>query len=52
MYIQNRLIEIIIKLESAVNYEDWTAVNTCIDELNFIHEEMESSYADEDYEDY
>jgi hypothetical protein len=52
MNISDKLIQILTKLENAANYEDWNMVNSCIDELHFLYEEIESSFTSDEYDDY
>lgn len=53
MNITDKLSDIISRLESAVSYEDWDLVEDCVKELNFLYEELESSFPmdpfDEEY---
>jgi hypothetical protein len=53
MNITDKLSDIISKLEDAVSYEDWDLVDDCVKELNFLYEELESSFPmdsfDEEY---
>lgn len=49
----DKLSEIITNLETAASYEDWDIVEGCIKELNFLYEDLESSFPmdsfDEEY---
>jgi hypothetical protein len=47
----DKLSDIITKLENAVSYEDWDLVENCLKELNFLYEEMESSFPMEGFDD-
>lgn len=53
MNITDKLSDIISRLETAVAYEDWELVDDCVKELNFLYEELESSFPmdsfDEEY---
>jgi hypothetical protein len=53
MNISDKLSDITTKLENSLIYEDWKLVQECVDELNYLYEEMESTFPmdgyDEDY---
>ena len=53
MNITDKLSDIISKLETAASYEDWELVDDCVKELNFLYEQLESSFPmdsfDEEY---
>jgi len=49
-----RISDVIAMLEDAISFEDWGAVEGAVKELNFLYEEMDSSFPldayDEDFE--
>lgn len=47
----DKLSDIISKLETAVSYEDWDLVENCLKELNFLYEELDSSFPMEGFDD-
>jgi hypothetical protein len=53
MNISDKLSDTITKLENSLIYEDWKLVQECIDELNYLYEDLESSFPmdsfDEEY---
>jgi len=51
MNVTDKLSEIIDKLEIAVSYENWDSVEDVIKELNFLYEELESSFPMDGFED-
>jgi molecular chaperone GrpE (heat shock protein) len=51
MNVTTKLSEIIDKLEIAVSYENWDSVEDVIKELNFLYEEMESSFPMDGFDD-
>jgi molecular chaperone GrpE (heat shock protein) len=51
MNIASKLSEIIDELERAVAYENWDTVENCIKELNFLYEDMESSFPMDGFDD-
>jgi len=51
MNMSDKLSDITTKLENSLIYEDWKLVQECIDELNYLYEELESSFPHTDYED-
>jgi hypothetical protein len=51
MNISEKLSEIIDRLEHAESYEDWDGVSEAIKELNFLYEELESSFPMESFDD-
>jgi flagellin-specific chaperone FliS len=44
MNVTDKLSKIINKLENSLAYEDWDMVQDAIDELNYVYEELESSF--------
>ena len=51
MNVADKLSQIIDRLETAVSYEDWDIVEESIKELNFLYEEMESSFPMDGFDD-
>lgn len=51
MNISNKLSDTITKLENSLIYEDWKLVQECVDELNYLYEDLESSYPMNEYDD-
>lgn len=47
----DRIADIIAILEDGVQYSDWGAVEQAIKELNFLYEDMDSTFPLDDYED-
>jgi hypothetical protein len=50
MNISNKLFDITTKLENSLIYEDWKLVQECVEELNYLYEEMESSFPMDGYD--
>lgn len=50
MNVADKLSKIINKLENSLSYEDWSLVEEAVDELNYIYEEMESSFPMEGFD--
>ena len=48
---EDRLLNIIQILEDAIETEDWKLVTEAKKELNFIHEEFESPFGMDDFDD-
>lgn len=51
MNVAEKLSEIIDELERAVAYEDWDSVERSIKELNFLYEDMESTFPMDSFDD-
>jgi hypothetical protein len=51
MNVADKLSTLIDRLEQAVSYDDWEIVSECIREMNFMYEEMESTFPLESYDD-
>jgi hypothetical protein len=45
-----RISDIIAMLEDGISFEDWGAVESAVKELNFLYEEMDSSFPLDEYE--
>lgn len=50
MNISDKLSDITTKLENSLIYEDWKLVQECVDELNYLYEEMESTFPMDGYD--
>jgi hypothetical protein len=50
MNISNKLSDITTKLENSLLYDDWKLVQECVDELNYLYEDMESSFPMENFD--
>ena len=50
MSITERISDIIAMLEDGISFEDWGAIEGAVKELNFLYEEMDSSFPLDDYE--
>lgn len=46
----DRISDIIATLEDAISFEDWGAVEAAVKELNFLYEEMDSTFPLDNYE--
>lgn len=46
----DKLSKIITKLENSLSYEDWRLVEDCVNELNYLYEELESSFPLDSYD--
>lgn len=51
MNISEKISEIIDRLEHAQAYEDWDFVGDAIKELNFLYEDVESTFPLDPYDD-
>jgi hypothetical protein len=53
MNVSDKISDITTKLENSLIYEDWKLVQECVDELNYLYEDMESTFpmdsSDEEY---
>jgi hypothetical protein len=45
-----RIADIIAMLEDGISFEDWGAIEGAVKELNFLYEEMDSSFPLDNYE--
>jgi hypothetical protein len=45
-----RISDIIAMLEDGISFEDWGAVEAAVKELNFLYEEMDSSFPLDEYD--
>ena len=45
-----RISDIISMLEDGISFEDWGAVEEAVKELNFLYEEIDSSFPLDNYE--
>lgn len=50
MNVTDKLSKIINKLENSLSYENWDLVEEAVNELNYIYEEMESSFPMEGFD--
>ena len=50
MSITERISDIIAMLEDGISFEDWGAIEGAVKELNFLYEEMDSSFPFDNYE--
>lgn len=50
MNITEKLSDVIAMLEDGISFEDWGAVEGAVKELNFLYEEMDSTFPMDDYE--
>lgn len=50
MNVTEKVSIIINKLENAISYEDWVAVEKVVDDLTYLYEELESSFPMDDWE--
>jgi hypothetical protein len=51
MNVTEKLTTIISKLEASLSYEDWKMVEESVDDLNYLYEEMQSSFPMDEYDD-
>ena len=45
-----RIADIIAMLEDGISFEDWGAIEGAVKELNFLYEELDSSFPLDNYE--
>jgi hypothetical protein len=51
MNIADKISDIITILEDSISYEDWKAVEEAVKELSFLHEELESDFPLDSFDD-
>jgi hypothetical protein len=50
MNISDKISDITTKLENSLIYEDWKLVQECVDELNYLYEDIESTFPMDGYD--